>query len=228
MDGQLSIQHLWPLNLHLCFSMDTLSEKETNLQRERERDSGASHPLAEDSLCLSCSRQADQPRGCHPGALSLSHTHSLSPSHSLSQQTRIQQKNSPVHTQTWLRLSPRLPAQAVVEDQPQSPVAEPSKPTVVAAPTAGGQWPDPRSTTSAQAEIPAMCIVFVTVIVITNQDFTTSRLLPGSSYSCCIHNLHALVHKQCHPVHITSAHEILHRRQWQLCKSTLPPNHSGS
>jgi hypothetical protein len=34
------------------------------------------------------------------------------------------------------------------------------------------------------------------------------RLLPGSSYSCCIRNLHALVHKQCHPVHIATAHEI--------------------
>jgi hypothetical protein len=49
------------------------------------------------------------------------------------------------------------------------------------------------------------------VIVITNQDSTSSRLLPGSSYSCCIRNLHALVHKQCHPVHITTAHEILQR-----------------
>jgi hypothetical protein len=39
-------------------------------------------------------------------------------------------------------------------------------------------------------------------IVITDQDSTSSRLLPGSSYSCCIRNLHALVHKQCHPVHI--------------------------
>jgi hypothetical protein len=28
----------------------------------------------------------------------------------------------------------------------------------------------------------------------TNQDSTSSRLLPGSSYSCCIRNLHALVH----------------------------------
>jgi hypothetical protein len=50
--------------------------------------------------------------------------------------------------------------------------------------------------------------VIVIVIVITNQDSTSSRLLPGSSYSCCIRNLHALVHKQCHPVHITTAHEI--------------------
>jgi hypothetical protein len=66
------------------------------------------------------------------------------------------------------------------------------------------------------------------VIVITNQDSTSSRLLPGSSCSCCIRSLHALVHKQCHPVHITTAHEILQRRKWQLCKSTLPPNHSGS
>jgi hypothetical protein len=54
------------------------------------------------------------------------------------------------------------------------------------------------------------------------------RLLPDSSYSCCIRNLHALVHKQCHPVHITTAHEVLQRRKWQLCKSMLPPNHSGS
>jgi hypothetical protein len=27
-------------------------------------------------------------------------------------------------------------------------------------------------------------------VVITNQDSTSSRLLPGSSYSCCIRNLH--------------------------------------
>jgi hypothetical protein len=66
------------------------------------------------------------------------------------------------------------------------------------------------------------------VVVVTNQDSTSSRLLPGSSYSCCIRNLHALVHKQCHRVHITTAHEILQRRKWQWCKSTLPPNHSGS
>jgi hypothetical protein len=32
---------------------------------------------------------------------------------------------------------------------------------------------------------------------------------PGSSCSCCIRNLHALVHKQCHPIHITTAHKIL-------------------
>jgi hypothetical protein len=68
----------------------------------------------------------------------------------------------------------------------------------------------------------------VVVIVITNQDLTSSRLLPDSSYSCCIRNLHALAHKLCHPVHITTAHEVLQRRKWQLCKSTLPPNHSGS
>jgi hypothetical protein len=67
----------------------------------------------------------------------------------------------------------------------------------------------------------------VVVIVIANQDSTSSRLLPGSSYSCCIRNLHALVHKQCQPVHIMTVHEILQRRKWQLCKSTLPPNHSG-
>jgi hypothetical protein len=36
-------------------------------------------------------------------------------------------------------------------------------------------------------------VVIVIVIVITNQDSTSSRLLPGSSYSCCIRNLHALV-----------------------------------
>jgi hypothetical protein len=46
-------------------------------------------------------------------------------------------------------------------------------------------------------------VLFVIVIVITNQDSTSSRLLPGSSYSCCIRNLHALVHKQCHPVVVT-------------------------
>jgi hypothetical protein len=49
------------------------------------------------------------------------------------------------------------------------------------------------------------------VSAITNQDSTSSRLLPGSSYSCCIRNLHAIVHKQCHPVHITTTHEILSR-----------------
>jgi hypothetical protein len=69
-------------------------------------------------------------------------------------------------------------------------------------------------------------MIYVIVIVIANQDSTSSRLLPGSSYSCCIRNLHALVYK--HPIHITTAHEILQRRKWQLCKSTLPPNHSGS
>jgi hypothetical protein len=47
------------------------------------------------------------------------------------------------------------------------------------------------------------------VNVITNQDSTSSRLLPGSSYSCCIRNLRALVHKQCHPVHGTTAHETM-------------------
>jgi hypothetical protein len=35
--------------------------------------------------------------------------------------------------------------------------------------------------------------LIVIVIVSTNQDSTSSRLLPGSSYSCCIRNLHALV-----------------------------------
>jgi hypothetical protein len=61
--------------------------------------------------------------------------------------------------------------------------------------------------------------MLVVVIVITNQDSTSSRLLPGSSYNCCIRNLHALVHKHCHPVHITTAHEILQRRKlvhWQI------------
>jgi hypothetical protein len=29
-------------------------------------------------------------------------------------------------------------------------------------------------------------------------------------------------------VHITTAHEILQLCKWQLCKSTLPPNHNGS
>jgi hypothetical protein len=64
------------------------------------------------------------------------------------------------------------------------------------------------------------CQPHVIVLVITNQDSTSSRLLPGSSYSCCIRNLHALVHKQCHPVHITAAHEILQRHEWQLCNAT--------
>jgi hypothetical protein len=36
------------------------------------------------------------------------------------------------------------------------------------------------------------------------------------------------VHKQCHSVNITTAHEILKRREWQLCNLTLPFNHSGS
>jgi hypothetical protein len=67
----------------------------------------------------------------------------------------------------------------------------------------------------------------VTAIVITIQDSTSSRLLPGSICSCCIRNLHALVHKYCHPVNITTAKEIMQGRIWQLCKSTLPPNHSG-
>jgi hypothetical protein len=50
---------------------------------------------------------------------------------------------------------------------------------------------------------------------------TSSRLLPGSSYSCCIHNLHALVHKQCHPVHITTAYEILsHKLCAIVCTAT--------
>jgi hypothetical protein len=38
------------------------------------------------------------------------------------------------------------------------------------------------------------CIVTI-VIAITIQDSTSSGLLPGSSYSCCIRNLRALVHK---------------------------------
>jgi hypothetical protein len=41
---------------------------------------------------------------------------------------------------------------------------------------------------------PAMqSVLCVVVIVITVQDSTSSRLLPGSSYSCSIHSLHALV-----------------------------------
>jgi hypothetical protein len=46
----------------------------------------------------------------------------------------------------------------------------------------------------------------VIAVVITSQDSTSFRLLPGSSYSCCICNLHTLVHKQRHPVHFTTAH----------------------
>jgi hypothetical protein len=67
---------------------------------------------------------------------------------------------------------------------------------------------------------------FCVVIIFTIQNSTSSRLLHGSSYSCCIRNLHALVHQSCHPVKITTTHEILQRRKWQLCKSTIPPNHS--
>jgi hypothetical protein len=43
-------------------------------------------------------------------------------------------------------------------------------------------------------------MIVIVITVITYQDSTSSRLLPGSSYSCCSRNLHALVHKQCTPV----------------------------
>jgi hypothetical protein len=66
----------------------------------------------------------------------------------------------------------------------------------------------------------------VVVIDIAVQD--SFRLLPGSSYSCCIRNLHALGDKKHHPVNIRRAHETLQQREWQLCKSTLRPNHSGT
>jgi hypothetical protein len=69
--------------------------------------------------------------------------------------------------------------------------------------------------------------LWVIAIVITIQDSNSSRLLPGSSYSCRIRNHNARVQKQFHPVNITAAHEILQQREWQLCKSTLPPNHSS-
>jgi hypothetical protein len=68
----------------------------------------------------------------------------------------------------------------------------------------------------------------LTLFVLTIQESASSRLLPGSSCSCCIRNLHALMYKWCHPVNVTTPHEILQRRQCQLCKSTLLPNHSGS
>jgi hypothetical protein len=63
----------------------------------------------------------------------------------------------------------------------------------------------------------------------TTRDTTSSTLLPDSSYSCCIHNLHALVHKRCQPVNdiMMTTHKILQRCKWQLCKSALSPNHSG-
>jgi hypothetical protein len=63
-------------------------------------------------------------------------------------------------------------------------------------------------------------------IVNTNQDSTSSRLLPGSSYSCCICNLHALVHKQCHPIHITTAHEILQQRYGLVDAAKTPSKHA--
>jgi hypothetical protein len=52
------------------------------------------------------------------------------------------------------------------------------------------QTAQPELVTIAAAAFPT-----VTVVVIAFQDSTSSRLLPGSSYSCCIRNLHALVHK---------------------------------
>jgi hypothetical protein len=73
------------------------------------------------------------------------------------------------------------------------------------------------------AKPPNVNCYWLFVIVVTSQDSTSSRLLPGSSYSCCIRNLHALVHKQCHPVHITTAHA------WSLCPVGLfSPRHSSS
>jgi hypothetical protein len=41
-----------------------------------------------------------------------------------------------------------------------------------------------------QADQPQVTINIVAVVVITIQDSTSSRFLPGSSYSCCIRNLH--------------------------------------
>jgi hypothetical protein len=49
-------------------------------------------------------------------------------------------------------------------------------------------------------------LVAVIVIAIKNQDLTLSSLLPGSSYSCCIRNLYALVLKQCHPTTVMLMH----------------------
>jgi hypothetical protein len=49
-------------------------------------------------------------------------------------------------------------------------------------------------------------------IVVLNQDSTSSRLFPGSSYSCCIRNFHALVHKQCHKTAL-AAQRKKHSRQ---------------
>jgi hypothetical protein len=60
-------------------------------------------------------------------------------------------------------------------------------------------------------------VVYCIVIVITIQDSTSSRLLPGSTCSCHIRNFHALVHKQRHPVNVVTAHEILQQRAKQLC-----------
>jgi hypothetical protein len=55
------------------------------------------------------------------------------------------------------------------------------------------------------------------------QDATSSRLLPGSSYSCCVRNLP----KYRQPFNITTAHEILQLRAWQLCTLPLLPNRSS-
>jgi hypothetical protein len=49
--------------------------------------------------------------------------------------------------------------------------------------------------------------ILLLLLLIKIQDRNSSRLPPGSSCSCCICNLHALVYKQCHPVNITTAHE---------------------
>jgi hypothetical protein len=37
--------------------------------------------------------------------------------------------------------------------------------------------------------------VHAVFVFVAFQDSTSSRLLPGSSYNCCIRNLHAFVHK---------------------------------
>jgi hypothetical protein len=68
----------------------------------------------------------------------------------------------------------------------------------------------------------------VSAIFVTFRDSNSCRLLPGSSYSHCICNLHAIMHEQCHPVNTPTAHEILQQREWQLCKKTRPPDHTGS
>jgi hypothetical protein len=64
-----------------------------------------------------------------------------------------------------------------------------------------------------------MCLpMLASVVVVAGKfrDSTSSRLLPGSSYSCCTRKLHALVHKYCYLANITTAHETLQRRKWQF------------